>query len=122
MQDTSKETVTFSNNRVVLSLPMRDRGLYSFPTRRSSDLIHYARLLALVIDTIQLFGPANTVFGAVFRRSQPSQASKLSILPRRFRRDQASLRERRDFSLRSEEHTSELQSRGQLECHILLVI
>src|SRR5699024_12413750 len=80
-----------------LHAPPPHRHLHSFPTRRSSDLV-----AAPISDT-----PWRTV--SVI----PSMA-----LPVRFFR--LSHREESLPSVRSEEHTSELQSRFDLVCRLLL--
>src|SRR5439155_18929973 len=89
------------------------RHLHSFPTRRSSDLFPaLARCLsAFAADRRQsalpLAGSAFLSWQRQKRRhpvSPPPRSSSVSAAPRR----------------RSEEHTSELQSRGHLVCRLLL--
>src|SRR5204863_1863012 len=85
--------------------PLRD--LHSFPTRRSSDLTDAKgcrRRYCLVGDDVHLHG---SIFDV--RRHQDGRIEtarvKLQRLP---------------ASVRSEEHTSELQSRRDLVCRLLL--
>src|SRR5699024_11505790 len=76
------------------------RHLHSFPTRRSSDLIKEPMIL--IRDINRFSGPwwANSAM------SNRSETSLLIIWP--------------ELLLRSEEHTSELQSRFDLVCRLLL--
>src|SRR5437870_7824760 len=73
------------------------RDLHSFPTRRSSDLAPY-RLLALTNHSL---GVESSNHPVAF--SEPALAGSRS-----------------GSENRSEEHTSELQSRGHLVCRLLL--
>src|SRR5207253_9957802 len=92
------------------------RHLHSFPTRRSSDLTSSRRV--------------TTVFRSSKFSSTRGPKSRLALLRshRSLRRSCASCRpapRRLDFGPlveenRSEEHTSELQSRGHLVCRLLL--
>src|SRR5690606_41893718 len=77
------------------------RDLHSFPTRRSSDLRDDERRARR---------------GAQHHRGLSARSRRLSRLPRRARRaaDDGGPR------ARSEEHTSELQSREKLVCRLLL--
>src|SRR5436309_10066661 len=71
--------------------------LHSFPTRRSSDLVAHVRVHSM-----------NRVAGrAVFRREHDD-------------REMRPTGARAQFLDRSEEHTSELQSRENLVCRLLL--
>src|SRR5439155_22806892 len=65
--------------------------------------------------------PYTTLFRSGSRRSRTptSRSSASRIFPGR-RRISAARRRARSFSCRSEEHTSELQSRGHLVCRLLL--
>src|SRR5690625_6478612 len=76
------------------------RDFHSFPTRRSSDLKLHVRSILLN-----------------FAQSTPQLAIRTGDedLPRWHRGDIDKLR-----VVRSEEHTSELQSRGHLVCRLLL--
>src|SRR5207253_11404750 len=82
-----------------LSASLLHRPLHSFPTRRSSDLVVH-RMFTLIMST------------------KPPTARAAS--------DRARLWERPNTTMltpnaaRSEEHTSELQSRGHLVCRLLL--
>src|SRR5690625_6172541 len=68
------------------------RALHSFPTRRSSDLSRS--------------GTRN------FPKTHPSSLPPSAMTPMR--------KQQMPFRWRSEEHTSELQSRGHLVCRLLL--
>src|SRR5439155_21227999 len=89
------------------------RDLHSFPTRRSSDL--------------EAIGGATaaTPFSALIRLAQ-SSASHSGIISARDLQCQTSrrflicLQSSGTAAPRSEEHTSELQSRGHLVCRLLL--
>src|SRR5207253_6350791 len=90
------------------SRPHRD--LHSFPTRRSSDLF-------LAKMSHELRTPLNAVIGMskmlstrLFGPLKPKQAEYLADIT------QAG----EHLLARSEEHTSELQSRGHLVCRLLL--
>src|SRR5207253_6116732 len=81
------------------------RGLHSFPTRRSSDL--------------WFFEPGHTA--AMFR----ARHMMVTYVRGHFKNVSGSLvfevaAHIRDHHVRSEEHTSELQSRGHLVCRLLL--
>src|SRR5207253_8911735 len=77
------------------------RDLHSFPTRRSSDLNGAERMAINSVvqgsaaDLIKI--AMNRVFARLKRENRPSR-----------------------MKTRSEEHTSELQSRGHLVCRLLL--
>src|SRR5207253_10457040 len=91
--------------------PGAPRHLHSFPTRRSSDLV--------APTTAAAPGPS-----ADAAAEAPKAAVRLGVVDRR----EAVLVDRRSvacsrsdlLSERSEEHTSELQSRGHLVCRLLL--
>src|SRR5439155_19601266 len=97
------------------------RDLHSFPTRRSSDLMKRHR--AQVFST----GPSTSAWGpftcgvrhpfilipAAFFLP-PSRQVLVSVVAHELAHVQ-----RGDMLLRSEEHTSELQSRGHLVCRLL---
>src|SRR5207253_8893873 len=84
------------------SRPHRD--LHSFPTRRSSDLDSQLQGLEL-----QLFSPA-PVYPALDE----------ALLADSLQHSLEVLGPADPFNERSEEHTSELQSRGHLVCRLLL--
>src|SRR5206468_10711525 len=82
------------------------RALHSFPTRRSSDLVHVVRWLVAQREARETANP-NPDAGS-------DAAAGLEHLHARGRR------QRRNQRPRSEEHTSELQSRSDLVCRLLL--
>src|SRR5439155_24493554 len=88
--------------------------LHSFPTRRSSDLIRNKTIVqSLAVIFLQ-------VPGCIIRSVQESE-SVLSTTARDLRSDiRIDDRARIHNVERSEEHTSELQSRGHLVCRLLL--
>src|SRR5439155_23699860 len=81
------------------------RDLHSFPTRRSSDLISPSRLS-------RTCWPSTSAAASVSRTARARSP--------RWRSACSSATRRRYSSNRSEEHTSELQSRGHLVCRLLL--
>src|SRR5207253_10962527 len=91
------------------------RYLHSFPTRRSSDLIGW------VLEAKQHCAPRSKIStepGTVLKRkigsalaNQGMPGTEIVALPHA--RDSLG-------KIRSEEHTSELQSRGHLVCRLLL--
>src|SRR5207253_11481263 len=99
--------------------PLAPRHLHSFPTRRSSDL-HLRRAitevgsgvlgndceLASVIDVRAIGYEVHSI-----------RADEVILYVDTIARD---ICERRALAVRSEEHTSELQSRGHLVCRLLL--
>src|SRR5690606_41963084 len=97
--------------------PVDHRHLHSFPTRRSSDLI--PAIPALTELPVVADNALQQLDGVVLEAGQPGQWFKLSGAFFRSLLDGAQWV---DFSipLRSEEHTSELQSRENLVCRLLL--
>src|SRR5690606_41393222 len=104
----------------LLALPSdRDaQPLHSFPTRRSSDLV-----AALVAAT------AAALYGTLLHGEpalEPGARGVVLALPVLYALAEMSVihvyvrAEASSFSLRSEEHTSELQSRENLVCRLLL--
>src|SRR5690606_41992622 len=87
--------------------------LHSFPTRRSSDLVPRRRRQPASLDPVrrQRARPARENRG--IRRRDPEAV-------RRGRRRADRRTRRRRGKARSEEHTSELQSREKLVCRVLL--
>src|SRR5690625_6661090 len=81
------------------------RHLHSFPTRRSSDLMHR-----------RCCWPPERLVPGASRRSLTS----LQSAARRKDISTISSSSAREAASRSEEHTSELQSRGHLVCRLLL--
>src|SRR5439155_25250803 len=94
------------------------RDLHSFPTRRSSDLSKCA----------QTCPPCCTpTSGRDLGQRSPTRAARIPNAQNRSRRDhysaQTAARNKPPLGqaeARSEEHTSELQSRGHLVCRLLL--
>src|SRR5690606_42020614 len=80
------------------------RNLHSFPTRRSSDLGHHVRALPAGVVPGDRHRALRRGWCARHRHQQPA------VPP--LRRDAV--------GRRSEEHTSELQSRENLVCRLLL--
>src|SRR5690606_41242696 len=86
----------------VFSCPRARRDLHSFPTRRSSDLV-------------------SRDSGYALRRSSFSTSLPVSLRTIRCSTGAASFScSKRKRIFRSEEHTSELQSRENLVCRLLL--
>src|SRR5207253_7201716 len=86
------------------------RHLHSFPTRRSSDLA-----------AMQTYQKALVKFPADFELLKA--AGRLDTSLKRFEEaisHLAAAHDRNTTDARSEEHTSELQSRGHLVCRLLL--
>src|SRR5437870_8515173 len=85
------------------------RALHSFPTRRSSDLLPRGRTARSTPPFLRARPSANSTPAPRLRRrkSRPSNG-------------EGSTRRRSRYFPRSEEHTSELQSRGHLVCRLLL--
>src|SRR5690625_6653733 len=86
----------------VFYLPRNPRDLHSFPTRRSSDLPSFVNITPKSVASnmrpeSRSTATSNTGRSTAGLRSQLAPPSR-----------------------RSEEHTSELQSRGQLVCRLLL--
>src|SRR5205085_12605992 len=90
------------------------RGLHSFPTRRSSDL-GACRPPPLALTRPR--GPRRTEAGRGRRLPQRRPQHPAGHTRRR---DLDSSRRPRPASVRSEEHTSELQSQSNLVCRLLL--
>src|SRR5699024_11563643 len=88
--------------------------LHSFPTRRSSDLKDQLNLMGL---------SAEEIFSSAFPKQFDSnyRSGKQIVRELFHRRNQiAHQLDRRHTNARSEEHTSELQSRFDLVCRLLL--
>src|SRR5436309_8080974 len=83
----------------------RQRHLHSFPTRRSSDLSPIPDGVASPLPT---------------RKARPRRAQRGSRRLPRARRPVLVRLSRAPILKRSEEHTSELQSREKLVCRLLL--
>src|SRR5207253_9538454 len=103
----------------VYSLPPPPPDLHSFPTRRSSDLWPLSTTLPLrprPSAQPELPGESRPA-------SLPTPVRPVSPLESVLRRRHCALCRSFDFEFRlarSEEHTSELQSRGHLVCRLLL--
>src|SRR5699024_12616805 len=107
------------------------RHLHSFPTRRSSDL---TKILAIVIlmagvaGTISWFAIdalATVAEGAALMKSAANRAllaarANQNVIALNRAEFRAALDPRNENRERSEEHTSELQSRFDLVCRLLL--
>src|SRR5439155_23026159 len=81
--------------------------LHSFPTRRSSDLAAFA-------TTTLSTPPENATAHVLYSAKMRNKRSRFSTTAA----DKSDVEKRE--RLRSEEHTSELQSRGHLVCRLLL--
>src|SRR5205814_7944795 len=87
--------------------PCAHRDLHSFPTRRSSDLALLG-LLRGATDAVAHSGPARAMAGSIARGDLDTVKRHVQAL------------QRLDPEIRSEEHTSELQSLRHLVCRLLL--
>src|SRR5690606_42136789 len=95
--------------------------LHSFPTRRSSDLGRFTYwLLLLQQDMISSIYPLRTI--TTMSSSVPGPASSrvpaADFIDVELTYDGRHTDERQASALRSEEHTSELQSRENLVCRL----
>src|SRR5207253_9297579 len=97
------------------------RQLHSFPTRRSSDLPgtgnpghEFAN--SVVVEQVDEFGDEDAFFPGPLAHSQ--LVAKIANGSEAHAGDAEMLAKGGDI-LRSEEHTSELQSRGHLVCRLL---
>src|SRR5207249_11443468 len=96
----------------LLATPRRPRDVPSFPTRRSSDLCRSCRKRGLgKRRRCRSFGGITRP--AARRSSAAERLIELRLVGGR-------RRGRTRFRMRSEEHTSELQSRFDLVCRLLL--
>src|SRR5207253_10516706 len=94
------------------------RALHSFPTRRSSDLDEDAQGLPFVGKAGQLLNNMITAMG--LQREEVYIANIVKCRPPGNRVPEPVEANTCSPFLRSEEHTSELQSRGHLVCRLLL--
>src|SRR5699024_12711111 len=85
---------------------------YSFPTRRSSDLLH--------VDDLPKHSPDHSTTSFHSHHSHFWPFHTLFAFVKNLLGSYASLFVAKSFSGRSEEHTSELQSRFHLVCRLLL--
>src|SRR5439155_26884677 len=90
--------------------------LHSFPTRRSSDLLEVDHQLELGRELHRQLGRLCAAQDAV---DITRAVAKLKLWIRRVGQS-FNFATARVMSTRSEEHTSELQSRGHLVCRLLL--
>src|SRR5690606_41223789 len=98
----------------------RPRALHSFPTRRSSDLHTIAECLQFVGINAQRLGcRGNVVRGGYGTNNGAVLTCSVLLLDLR-QCILCGLRGRTLEAARSEEHTSELQSRENLVCRLLL--
>src|SRR5206468_12700082 len=101
--------------------PVSPLSLPSFPTRRSSDL--HVHALCLVVSA---FFPVLAIVAPVDDKDRSRLCLRVALHLRRQLADLRRVREAAmlirydgDEELRSEEHTSELQSRSDLVCRLL---
>src|SRR5699024_12738445 len=93
------------------------RVRHSFPTRRSSDLCYHNRK-HLIIRWINVYHTKYLLFS--IRRVIMSNKLNFQEKIQLFTKKQKKKTGRQDNSPRSEEHTSELQSRFEIVCRLLL--
>src|SRR5690606_42039152 len=89
--------------------------LHSFPTRRSSDLSKFINLLVLLVRITQY----PTYFQPIFDLGIKYKSCRIPLLPRTISYT-LFISVVNKTTIRSEEHTSELQSREKLVCRLLL--
>src|SRR5206468_12210101 len=100
---------------------LHPRDLHSFPTRRSSDLLHpeaarpcrryvSIRCVKLISDSLSFSRTAGILCFLPKARRKARECTGAHSIPWT----------PAVFSVRSEEHTSELQSRSDLVCRLLL--
>src|SRR5207253_8897142 len=89
--------------------------LHSFPTRRSSDLIEFHPRQEQIGFFIGMLVRMQNV--AIVLKNKVRNASNNSLAIRTADQENGGILHQ---ALRSEEHTSELQSRGHLVCRLLL--
>src|SRR5207244_10703247 len=99
---------------------LRYRVLYSFPTRRSSDLVMSVDPVTLQVIQARLAGIVQEMQNSLFRTGystiiRESQDASCAIL-----NTQGEVVAQHVVLPRSEEHTSELQSPDHLVCRLLL--
>src|SRR5439155_24451249 len=92
--------------------------LNSFPTRRSSDLRAYAN--GLLWDYIRAMGVYRCPLDNTNSTTWKNRAQKLSTYLMNGAVGGYGKISPNSYKARSEEHTSELQSRGHLVCRLLL--
>src|SRR5204863_1366946 len=94
------------------------RDLHSFPTRRSSDLLRVDQAKATLRQQVGGVMPAR--FALDGSLGHAPDMPPLATLRDTLQASNAELTQRRSELERSEEHTSELQSRRDLVCRLLL--
>src|SRR5205814_8087316 len=96
-----------------LSAARATRAPHSFPTRRSSDLL--GQSLDAVVEVVGLRGKGPR------EQEEPEEAKEARNPSSRVRAPGCGMqRKAQSTAMRSEEHTSELQSLRQLVCRLLL--
>src|SRR5207253_3992921 len=102
---------------ILLRCDRRLRALHSFPTRRSSDLERKEDWTLLVPVLLQRFYYRQLMYVVLFRSVKEAVRGRpvgwRGVEPEKHHVHQLAV-------IRSEEHTSELQSRGHLVCRLLL--
>src|SRR5207247_11117692 len=96
----------------------RHPHLHSFPTRRSSDLTMFAADIRYVLQRAKLLSELDDLTALYNTRGFAIAADRLFGQALRYTRPASVLMV--DLDNRSEEHTSELQSRVDLVCRLLL--
>src|SRR5207253_9080408 len=87
--------------------------LHSFPTRRSSDLSKFRKTTMVVAFAMPCFSASSATEAAYESLREKPLTSSTTGIGLSFTTTSGAFR-------RSEEHTSELQSRGHLVCRLLL--
>src|SRR5690625_6235643 len=94
-----------------MSRPPPARPLHSFPTRRSSDLD---------VDGLYDGPPSRPGTRRIAEVHDPDELTGIEVTGRGTTIGTGGMVTKLEAASRSEEHTSELQSRGQLVCRLLL--
>src|SRR5690606_41814666 len=96
-------------------------ALHSFPTRRSSDLLpeRFVFQVKQMDEFIQRFNAEENHEGMKINPESISMDDRAMILASLFNLDLMKDPSFRESATRSEEHTSELQSRENLVCRLL---
>src|SRR5690606_41359094 len=96
------------------------RDLHSFPTRRSSDLA-FTGAVERREGKFEVAEGSTILLDEIGDMPLPAQAKLLNVLQsKKFMRVGGNKLINADVRIRSEEHTSELQSRENLVCRLLL--
>src|SRR5205814_8943886 len=104
----------FYSQSLLLSRSLPHLPLHPFPTRRSSDLRHTAAVQGVVGPVVDRQGRCR----AIDVIGHPADELALSVQAHEL--DSAPLDRATEVVVRSEEHTSELQSLRHLVCRLLL--